>query len=77
MGWLIVNRPESLNAHSLKMLEELPLAWEELERDGDVSVIVTTGRGRGFCTGADVKEIASHGSMGDRMKKLGSGLLHS
>ena len=70
VGWLIFNRPDSLNSHSLKMLEELPQAWEELAGDDEVRVIVTTGRGRGFCTGADVKEIASHGSMGDRMKKL-------
>jgi enoyl-CoA hydratase len=37
-----------------------------------VRVIVCTGRGRGFSTGADVKEIAAAGSMGDRMKKLES-----
>ena len=71
VGWLIFNRPEALNAHSLTMLRELPEAWDELEADDDVRVIVHTGRGRAFCVGADVKEIAATGGgMGDRMKLL-------
>jgi enoyl-CoA hydratase/carnithine racemase len=70
VGWLIFNRPESLNAHNLTMLEELPVAWQELNSDDRVRVIVNTGNGRGFCTGADVREIAAAGNMGERMKKL-------
>jgi len=70
VGWLIFNRPEAMNSHSLTMLEELPRAWTQLSQDDDVRVIVITGRGRAFCTGADVKEISSYGSMGDRMAKL-------
>ncbi len=70
VGWLIFNRPDALNAHSLTMLEEIPRAWEELSNDDDVRVIVNTGRGRGFCTGADVREIAAAGGMGQRMAKL-------
>jgi enoyl-CoA hydratase/carnithine racemase len=70
VGWLIFNRPESLNAHNLPMLEEIPRAWEELSADDDVRVIVNTGRGRGFSTGADVREIAAAGGMGQRMAKL-------
>lgn len=74
VGWLILNRPDSLNAHDLTMLRELPEAWAELDADTDVRVIVTTGQGRGFCTGADVKEIAaSGGGMGERLKPLGDG----
>lgn len=70
VGWLIFNRPESLNSHNLTMLEELPLAWKELDHDDEVRVVVNTGNGRGFCTGADVKEIAAAGNMGERMKNL-------
>ena len=58
VGWLIFNRPEAMNSHSLTMLAELPRAWAELSADDDVRVIVNTGRGRAFCTGADVKEFA-------------------
>lgn len=70
VGWLIFNRPEAMNSHSLRMLLELPRAWDELSADDDVRVIVVSGRGRAFCTGADVREIASYGSMGDRMAKM-------
>jgi enoyl-CoA hydratase/carnithine racemase len=69
VGWLTLNRPAVLNAHDLTMLDELPQAWDELAADNDVRVIVMTGAGRGFCTGADVKEVAASGSMGDRMAK--------
>jgi enoyl-CoA hydratase/carnithine racemase len=70
VGWLIFNRPEAMNSHNLTMLEELPRAWKELENDDDVRVVVITGRGRAFCTGADVKEITAYGSMGDRIAQL-------
>ena len=72
VGWLIFNRPDSLNANNLKMTNELSRAWVELDNDDDVSVIVNTGRGRGFSVGADVKEIAATGGgMGDRLASGG------
>ncbi|MGH9274383.1 MAG: enoyl-CoA hydratase/isomerase family protein [Acidimicrobiales bacterium] len=61
VGWLINNRPEQLNAMSARMREEFALAWEELDRDPAVRVIVHTGEGRAFQTGVDVAEIASDG----------------
>ena len=71
VGWLIFNRPESLNAHNIPMLQEVPKAWTELDEDDAVRVIVITGLGRGFSVGADVKEIAATGGgMGERMKKM-------
>src|SRR6516225_9642920 len=72
VGWLWFNRPDALNAHDLTMLAELPQAWQELDDDDDITVIVVTGKGRGFCTGADVKEIAaSGGGMRERLAKGG------
>lgn len=74
VGWLILNRPASLNAHNVTMLTELPQAWHELDADDDVRVIVMTGRGKGFCAGADVKEVAaSGGGMADRMRSINDG----
>ncbi len=74
VGWLILNRPDSLNAHNVTMLRELPEAWKELDHDDDVRVIVMTGRGRGFCAGADVKEVAATGGgMEDRLRGLTDG----
>ena len=58
VGWLILDRPDAANAINSGLRDELPRAWAELDDDDDVRVIVTTGSGRSFCAGADVKEIA-------------------
>ncbi|MBP1686769.1 MAG: Enoyl-CoA hydratase/isomerase [Deltaproteobacteria bacterium] len=59
VGWLIFNRPASLNAMNAKLMDETGQAWVELDNDPEVRVIVNSGMGRAFNTGADVKEIAS------------------
>ena len=61
VGWLINNRPDQLNAMSAHMRDEFAVAWEALDRDPDVRVIVHTGEGRAFQTGVDVSEIAGDG----------------
>ena len=61
VGWLINNRPETLNAMNNTMRDEFALAWRELDDDRDVRVIVHTGNGRAFQTGADVSELANDG----------------
>lgn len=67
VGWLIFNRPESMNAFNLEMADELTRAWQELDADDEVRVIVNTGRGRAFQTGVDVKEVSDAGGMGNRV----------
>lgn len=50
-------RPQSLNALTSEMIEELlPAACSRATRSPDVRVVVITGTGRGFCSGADVSE---------------------
>jgi enoyl-CoA hydratase len=61
VGWLINNRPDALNAMNNAMRDELAAAWLELDNDPAVRVIVHTGEGRAFQTGADLKEIATDG----------------
>jgi enoyl-CoA hydratase/carnithine racemase len=61
VGWLINNRPDQLNAMNNGMREEFADAWRELDKDSDVRVIVHTGNGRAFQTGADVSELATDG----------------
>jgi 2-(1,2-epoxy-1,2-dihydrophenyl)acetyl-CoA isomerase len=51
---LTLNQPEKLNALSLSMREGLDRAIRLAERDASVRVVVLTGAGRGFCSGADV-----------------------
>jgi enoyl-CoA hydratase/carnithine racemase len=61
VGWLINNRPEQLNAMNSAMRDEFGEAWNELNEDPEVRVIVHTGEGRAFQTGVDVTEIATDG----------------
>ena len=61
VGWLINNRPHMRNAMNNAMRDEFADAWIELDRDPAVRVIVHTGNGRDFQTGADVSELATDG----------------
>ncbi|MBW2698071.1 MAG: enoyl-CoA hydratase/isomerase family protein [Deltaproteobacteria bacterium] len=49
------DNPEKLNAMTGRMLASFSLAVERVRRDDDVRVLVLTGAGRGFCTGADTE----------------------
>lgn len=50
---ITLNRPGQLNACSLGMAADILLA---LDRLGDARVLVLTGEGRAFCSGADLAE---------------------
>lgn len=51
---LTLDRPEKLNALSRGLHEEMAAAAERLRADDDVRVLIVTGAGRGFCSGADL-----------------------
>ena len=59
VGWLVLNRPERHNALGVRLFEELPRAWMQLDADDDVRVIVNSGAGEAFCSGLDLKELAA------------------
>jgi enoyl-CoA hydratase len=69
VGWLINNRPQQLNAMNAKMRDEFAGAWQELDADPEVRVIVHTGEGRAFQTGVDVSELASDGQGMERYRE--------
>ena len=51
---ITLDRPEKLNAFTGTMMMELLRAFDLVDADDDVRVVVMTGRGRGFCAGADL-----------------------
>lgn len=58
IGWLTLNRPESLNAMSRTLVDELRVFFSELPGDTATRVVVLRGAGRAFCAGLDLKESA-------------------
>jgi enoyl-CoA hydratase/carnithine racemase len=51
---ITLDRPEQLNAFTTTMQNELIDACDRADADDSVRVIIVTGRGRGFCAGADL-----------------------
>ncbi len=61
---LTLNRPDRLNAWTVEMERAYFAMLEECAREEEVRVIVVTGAGRGFCAGADMKELQAIGEEG-------------
>ena len=55
VGWLTLNRPESLNALSFEMTDLLIKHTAEFEKDAKVRCVVIRGAGTHFMAGGDIK----------------------
>jgi 2-(1,2-epoxy-1,2-dihydrophenyl)acetyl-CoA isomerase len=55
VAWIVLNRPDALNAWTRQLGEEMQLALDHAVEDRDVRAIVFTGAGRAFSSGADLK----------------------
>jgi 2-(1,2-epoxy-1,2-dihydrophenyl)acetyl-CoA isomerase len=62
---ITLNRPESRNAMTGKMLGALARVLAQCEMDAAVKCLVLTGAGKGFCAGGDVKGMAAGGAVSD------------
>ena len=51
---ITLDRPDRLNAFTVTMQRELCAVLDEVDGDPDVRAVMVTGRGRGFCAGADL-----------------------
>ena len=62
---ITMNRPDSLNAFTGRMLAEIRHALATAERNSDVIGMVLTGAGRGFCAGMDMNALNQMSSGAD------------
>lgn len=63
-------RPERLNAISKRMCAELGAVAARAADDADVRAVLFTGRGRAFCAGADISELAAYTSVHEPMEHI-------
>ena len=60
VGWIIINRPDKLNALNLKTIRELKAALLSFKDDPGVMAVILTGSGdKAFIAGADIGELAN------------------
>ncbi|MGI9345901.1 MAG: enoyl-CoA hydratase/isomerase family protein [Gammaproteobacteria bacterium] len=55
--WLVLNRPQQLNALSTQLLQELQAALVQVAGDRRVRALILAASGRVFCAGADLKTL--------------------
>ena len=70
---LRLDRPKSRNAMSPELSKAIEDALDDVETDPDVWAVVLTGTGPVFCAGADLKVIASGGSIEIETERGGFG----
>lgn len=56
------HRPEALNALNSQLLEDLDAAVDEVSSDDNIRVVVFTGEGKSFISGADIHEMDNKNS---------------
>jgi enoyl-CoA hydratase len=59
IAYIVLNRPDKLNAVNQEVIEGLDNAIYNFNQDAEAWVGIISGRGRAFCTGADLAGIGS------------------
>jgi enoyl-CoA hydratase/carnithine racemase len=57
IGWLTLNRPDSRNALSLEVMNDILGKLKVIETDQNIHVVVIRGKGPAFCAGHNLKDM--------------------
>ena len=67
VGIVTINRPDKLNALNIATRNDILAAFDELERDDEVRVVIVTGAGeKAFIAGADISEFGGMTAVSQR-----------
>ena len=79
IAYVILNRPDKLNALNQKVMQELGSCFESIRGDDQVKVAILTGAGeKAFVAGADINELATQTPMqGKETSVAGQQILNS
>jgi enoyl-CoA hydratase len=69
VAWIILNRPEVLNALSMKLSDELVEAIKIIGQSKKLKFLVIKGAGNNFCVGDDIKEMMRWGDANGIMRR--------
>ena len=69
--YVTLNRPERRNALTPRMIGELLVVLEDAQACSDLKVLIISGAGKGFCSGADLLQMSGSGEGSDFEKKGG------
>ena len=64
-AWISLNRPEVMNALSMKLSEEIVEAIEMVRQSTKLKFLVIKGEGPNFCVGDDITEMIKWGNAND------------
>ncbi|MHA1131438.1 MAG: enoyl-CoA hydratase/isomerase family protein, partial [Candidatus Helarchaeota archaeon] len=65
IAWLTLNRPEKMNALSMRLSDEFVEAIERVRSSTELQFFVIRGAGDNFCVGDDITEMIKWGNAND------------
>ena len=70
VAWITLNRPDVMNALSMKLSEEIVAAIETVRQSTKLKFLVIKGAGDNFCVGDDIKEMIKWGNANDITRRV-------
>jgi enoyl-CoA hydratase/carnithine racemase len=63
IGYLTLNQPRVFNAINSQLISEIREAIREVEKDNEIRVLIITGAGKAFQSGADTEDLGRMGPL--------------
>ena len=70
VAWITLNRPDAMNALSMKLSEEIVTVIEIVRQSTKLKFVVIKGAGDNFCVGDDIKEMIKWGNANDITRRV-------